>query len=284
MTYHRSFEHFNPFSETFDPFNGDVPASEGTAFGDIVKRATRILEQDKQRSIDEINACLPHLDEMLRKGEELFTLESIRVLDTTDEDTYYQSDTKILRFYMERFELEQQESFPVTTWSDYFAVLALAMVGEAHNTERSDELDLFVKEGFTTQEQVKEYTSQIIKDYAIDGMEAVSFAEHLAQQQWEAKKRKDANKKLKRDAGREGGKIRSTAYRKLEQEVIQLYIEISERFFKIGRNLSDRTAAEIISTTLHEQRESEWGQITVSKRTIREWISRHKASPNSKFR
>ena len=109
----------------FDPLKDQLPESFLVDFGPIVERAQEIIKGCKRK---EINRTLKEISRILRKGSNNLARQ-IEKMKKTGKEFANVSYTAILRD-----EIEEKDSLSEAGQAVYFAVLSLALVGEAFNT------------------------------------------------------------------------------------------------------------------------------------------------------
>ena len=233
MSHSLSFANFNPLT-------GKVPSHLKLTFGGITNRARQIISN---RTAEEIHYCLESLDWMLEKGHELTASQAAKTWDIDMDTKCYGSSAKALRLYANHFDIREQKSMPNAKLSEYFAVIALALVGDAKNVEVSSsiyeyfggdpefeeslkeeledyevnvvtDIDEYVNKAYKSKKKFKRYKPVFIQDLALYAMEAVCFAECYEEFQ-----------KRTIERVRKGGRYKAAKYDDLKTKVKNLYLE-----------------------------------------------------------
>lgn len=152
----------------FDPVTGTPPSIGGADLIYVVKRARKILHR---RSSDDINYAMLTLNWILHQERRDLIVETMK---RNGEDTSYLSPTFILRYQMELFDISGQERLRDAAWPEYFAVLALALVGNVFRPPLALRSNKKLGEAEISA-RYREYALQL----STDAMEAICFAEVL---------------------------------------------------------------------------------------------------------
>jgi hypothetical protein len=183
--------------QQFDPKAGPLPDKLEVRFGDVARRARRLL---KGRSDDEIRSALNPVAQMLRQGDSLLQERAIEMLDSGKTEVFYNSDAKALERYASRVGSLPEDGLPQGKWDEYLAVLALMHVGEAVNTLRfpcpSTSRDA------VGEAEWADYLKGILEDLAREAIDAVGRAEALSTQRRAEEKQRAQRTRQAREAGR----------------------------------------------------------------------------------
>lgn len=203
MAWPTAFRHFNPFEQTDQPrWDYDL----------IVDRAMWYL---KDRSLEELQYGLESLhtltlqydsygfarvaDDERNKGK--------RILHMTKADS--------LRAAMGDFDISAEEQFPNATWPEYFALLALAHVGEAISTikDMRPEMDVF---------PVTEAFGGLILQMGIHAMDAIGEAHALER---EERVRHEMHKTARQAVASHAAKQRLAPFHAVRVKCLAIYTE-----------------------------------------------------------
>lgn len=139
----------NPFQQ-FDPIKGELKGPFPIILNDMVKRARILI---KGRTLDEIEFAVFTINYLLSRpesGADLKDDNKVNVLETVDLDKFIskflKSQHESMQFSPARVLLNQikdsnifdQELFPKAKWEEYFAILALAAIGEMYWIYKKD--------------------------------------------------------------------------------------------------------------------------------------------------
>ncbi len=111
-------------SEHFDYFDTELDGALAFQFGDQLARARIVLSG---RSYEQIENGLDSLHWLLGQGGQRFMAE---IRGGEHGEAVFMNRAKALSRLIPVFDLKGQTGFPRATWPDYFALLALASVGE----------------------------------------------------------------------------------------------------------------------------------------------------------
>lgn len=206
--------------ESFDYLSGELPDELVCTLGDQTERAQRILAG---RSPEELDYGFESLDWLLREGGRLFERD---ILDGAYGDEVFINRTKALQAFQPRFELLGQKAFPNATWPEYFALLALACVGEQLFEMANARPIPPVLEGVMSEADATRQRERHLRDLALESMEAVCYAERLISEA-ALTARIDAlstrEGEALRKAGRRGGQVRVAKYGELRAKLLAHY-------------------------------------------------------------
>jgi len=244
----------------FDYLLDELPDDLLYRMGDQLERTRKIL---KSRTRMEIEYGIESLSWMLQEGSKLLFNDSIEALKT--KDMYFTNRVKALRLLQTNIDLSNQENFPNATWADYFALLSLISIVESYyyinqNLEADD-----TRIGKLITEGRKISVNNLIIDYAIESMDAISHAEGLlSSYQIESQASSIAAKEM----GKKGLKIKAQRFNDIKQKVLALYLDRYNR-------RSNRDAAKRIYTDL----QNEIDYVSSSdepEKLIEKWIGQYK--------
>ncbi len=244
------FEHFDPWGEF------ETSTSIPMEIYIIATRARRIL---KGRSHDSLQYGVESLVWMMA-GEPLdFGLDRLRKnpesghfddVDDIDADRVYPADhnsflcdvtpvrgltvtdVESVRHFIDYYDLSNQPEFPDATQSDYFALLALAIVGSVVTRDPKRHTDQYPNCG-------KGLLHLLCADLIV-AMEAICHAEHLIEL---AKAQRDG----KQEFSRKGGKARTAKFNSLRTECKDMC-----DMLYAGRGISAKLAAKRIYKSLSD--------------------------------
>lgn len=248
------------YNEDFDLIHGELPKSLVFYFGDQLNRARNIL---KQRNPDEIRYAIESLDWMLQKGSELLFAYIEDAFKT--KNMVFTSRVLALKLFKDGIDLDNQESFPNATWSEYFAILTIAYIVEMlyiKNREPiKDTTDLGKYMAETREDRIK----SVIIEKAIESMDAVSHAEGLlAYEDLLSHSITETARKM----GKTGQAIKARKYDDIKRKIIS-------RYLGHYTDISNRKAAMCIYIDLKD----EINQVLKSEdpeNQIEKWIGQYK--------
>jgi len=108
-----------------------MPQLFGGQFNYIVGKARNILAK---RSNKEIQFGLKTINWMYSHAERAY-LEAMIIELGKEDITVYITPTVVLAHQIDKFDIEGQKDFEKASWEEYFAILALALIGNAVNYE-----------------------------------------------------------------------------------------------------------------------------------------------------
>lgn len=194
------------YDENFDFKKGELPQSLQYPLGDQLGRVREVLAK---RSNEQIAYGLESLDWLLRKGSERLLMEAMKA-----EGGSFLSRPKALRHMQAHVDLSDQSSFSEATWAEYFALLALLYVVEWLYIYKNPNVDRL-----PGAEPSSEPLNPPV-EYAVESMDAVSYAECLSSQL-----EHDLVKEAARSHGSKGGLVRAEKFNVLKTKVLALYDE-----------------------------------------------------------
>ncbi len=189
------------YDEMFDFKLGELPVNLHAYLGDQLTRARVILNS---RNNEEIRYGLESLDWMLSTGGELLLKD---IMSSSAEEQFISRPLAMRRMRPD-IDLSDQSAFLNATWAEYFALLTLLNVVEWLYLFHHPDADLLPGGSATADDSI------MARDYAVEAMEAVAYAECL----FEEKSRRAL-------AAGKGGKIKAKKYNDLKAKVIELYRE-----------------------------------------------------------
>lgn len=158
--------------DAFDPMSDEAPAYSSETLRDIVGRARAVL---KGRTSRQLKDGLQRLDWMLAETCNQFQQDEL--IKAPHLEAHEPSAETLLTRSMEMYDIEAQSALPDAIWAEYFAILALAHIGEIATARRGP---IF---GSTLGAREKEWWFvESTHAHAIQAMEAVCCAEHLVTQ------------------------------------------------------------------------------------------------------
>ena len=161
----------NPFQQ-FDPIKGELKGRFPIILNDMFERARKII---KSRTLVEINYAVSTINYLLYKAEsdsDLKDNNKVSVIETGDLNKFINkfvksqyesmqfSPARVLLNQIKESDLYDQDSFPKAKWEEYFAVLALAAIGEMYWIYKEDPVITIGTVGL-----------------AVEAMEAITIAE-----------------------------------------------------------------------------------------------------------
>jgi len=198
-------------AEDFDYFDTALTDALDFQLGDQLARARVLLAN---RSREEIEYGIDSLDWLLAEGGRRFRAE---ILEGEHGETVWMNRSKALKGLVPVFDLGDQEGFPQATWAEYFALLALACVGEELYYEGRSWAEIY---GPALAAQIDPDEAQRRRDWqrwgsAMEALEAVCYAEHF--------QAIDAAKEAQRERGRQGKKATMRPYDEVRQKLLAHY-------------------------------------------------------------
>jgi len=149
--------------ERFDPFNGEIPNRDTSDFAYIAERARKLL---KSRNRIEIESQLKDIDFLIGWGERDFHVN--QALD----ENYFVSPVIVLRFIANTPSEEQSPALSKVIWSEYFSVLALALIGQSADLGNAE----LSRMGLSLAE-IEDHNRRTIQSLVVDSLDAVNAAE-----------------------------------------------------------------------------------------------------------
>ncbi|MES9934746.1 MAG: hypothetical protein ABW162_18230 [Candidatus Sedimenticola sp. PURPLELP] len=199
-----AFDNFLPLSSEINP---ETPFAFYLEL--VAIRARQIL---KTRSEEQVVSALDVVDWILDEGNEAQSEDMMEVLsEDSDQDSYVHTDAKALRLFMPRFDIKGQEAFPNATWEEYFAILALAQVGEVINSSVSDPM-MDMPKNIVTRSDVEAWVKGSQLEQLLEATETIGVAEFLAEEKSDLAR-----------AGKRGGKQRAAKFEALKTHVKQTW-------------------------------------------------------------
>lgn len=203
----------------FDPKTGECPQLFNDQFNLIAERARTFL---KNRSIDEINEDLKEINRIINSSR----LDSIDswIKKIGDQDMMiFETPVILLKYHMNNYDNPDPTiCIDETAWPKYFAILALARIGQATSVEKVKYSNL----GFTEQD-IKNRNLDLIAEYLADAEEAMDFADSII----EFNEIKKATKKETADnARKEIAKKQSESDREAENQRFLEHTRIKNGF------------------------------------------------------
>lgn len=154
----------------FNPKMGECPQLFNYQFNLIAEKARYLL---KDRSIFEIQNELKTIDRIINTS----TLDSFHswIKETGGEEMMvFDTPVTHLKYYMNNDAPDLSISIDEALWPEYFAILALAFIGNAKSVEKIKYPYL----GFT-EEYIENSSRDMIIEYLSDAEEAVDFADSI---------------------------------------------------------------------------------------------------------
>lgn len=201
-----------------DPKEGFYADSYNINIRNITRRARKILTH---RTREEIYKAAKILDEIAHMDSDEDQLEELIYLakreEAGEEIEVPTTPAKILAYYIEKTGLTENPEFPNAKPEEYFAALALASVGKAHQRVLDD------KESNTDTFEGGIYFS--VGHCAVEAMEAVAFAESLIMSKRAEKAAIEREKKKRSSVAKRAGEARHEDTKKLLKRLHKFYIE-----------------------------------------------------------
>lgn len=147
-----------------------MPRLFGGQFQYIADKARAILEK---RSIEEIQFGLKTINWIYFESEQAY-IEGMLITVGKDNATFYITPTSVLANQTDKFDITGQVDFQKAQWEEYFAILALALIGNAANYEKIEYPYLRL-----TKKEIEKLIQDSIGDSLADAMEAVCYAESI---------------------------------------------------------------------------------------------------------
>lgn len=203
---------------SIDPKEGYYADSYSVQLRNITDRARKILAH---RTREEILKAAKILDGIARMDSNEAQLEELIYLaereEAGDEIEIPTTPAKVLAYYIEKTGLSDNSGFPNAEVEEYFAALALAIVGQAHqevvSADRQDP------------ESSDEGCYFSVGCCAVEAMEAVAFAESLIMSKRAEKAAIEREKKKRSYVARRAGEARHEDTKKLLKRLHKFYIE-----------------------------------------------------------
>jgi hypothetical protein len=248
--------------ESFNPLCGKLPEHLHLLLGDQLERARQVLQH---RSAAEISHTIESLEWLLRKSNQVFFDEIMQAVKKKGHA--FSNRVKALRALMPHIDISRQKHLPKASWDDYFAALTFAYIQEVLHLEQTHAAN---QTAYAEADPIKQQMidqmhrnhPSILCDYAIESMDAVCFAEHLAAQR--------LRKEVFRKAGAKGGRLKARPFDALKARCLKLHEENFSR-------RSNRAAAKKIYGALTETEKNIFNT-PEPEGTIEKWIGQHKKS------
>lgn len=199
-----------------------MPELYGEQFEYFARKARHIL---RKRSSKEIQYGLDTINRMYKRWERDFFAGQPKKAGK-DGITVCLTPTLVLERQIRKYDIKGNKDFENAEWEDYFAILALALIGDAKNNEdiKHPHLNL-------TQKEIDERNEEAISNCLIDAMEAVRYAEYVI-----ARKRLGRTKSNKISiedefTKRSSGRIRNAANirRAAKKEIIMKLVNLHKK-------------------------------------------------------
>lgn len=249
--------------EHFDPKTGEMPVYFDGFFDFIAARARKILEN---RSAEEIYAAYDDIEWMYsEKGPFALELFEDQGVSPDSFPEHYSSGLAqysvaydFLRMIMEHFDISEQQSIANPTWAEYFAIIALAKIAEAH---------IQIRGSFRHSEKLsheKELRLQELCGFCLcEATDAAAIAEDFLRSEHKTKQTLS-------EIARKGGHQKNAPYNNLRRKIVHLYQAQYQ-------HLSARQAAKKILSALSPSERSILRSDDPEKR-LEIWIGQHKRS------
>ena len=153
MFLEKPMQFINPFQQ-FNPIKGDLKGPFPIILGDMVKRARNIV---KGRTLEEIEYAVSTINYLLNKAE-------------YSSEIKFFGPAQLLLERIKEFDLSNQDSFPKAKWEEYFAILALAAIGELYWCYKEEDEITFATIGLAV-EAMEALTIAAASDLAIPELE-----------------------------------------------------------------------------------------------------------------
>lgn len=208
-------------AEDFDYFETPLTGVVEFQLGDQLARARSVLAG---RSGGEIEYGLDSLDWLLAQGGKRFMSE---ILAGEHGDPVFMNRPKALKRLVPVFDLEEQAGFPGARWHEYFALLALACVGEVlYEAECSPE-DIHGALGADIDHDVtRDREDGQRMEAVMEALESVCYAEHLQeveQLRLQLSEAEQARLEQQREWGRAGQRVKMRQFDELRQRLLSHY-------------------------------------------------------------
>lgn len=253
--------------EAFDYLGGELPPALDAALGDQTQRARHLLAG---RSAAELDYAFDSLDWLLREGHRRFEAD---FFSGKFGDVAYVNRVKVLRGLQPYFDLVGQDALPNASWPEYFAVLALACLGEQLFALAHEEPIPPAYAGVVTEIEVATQRERYLGEAAMEAMEAVCHGEWLiteAALQAKLERASGEAAEAMRAAGQRGARIRVAKYDHLRTRLLCHYDEHLSR--RSNRGAAKQLYAQFqaaIDEVLHTDDPVQ---------QIAKWIGQHKRS------
>ncbi|MEJ2565924.1 MAG: hypothetical protein P8141_08150 [Gammaproteobacteria bacterium] len=205
---------------SFDPKTGRMPILYGEQFEYFARRARHIL---RRRSRKEIQCGLNTINRMYKRWEQAFFAGQVKEAGK-DDITVCLTPTLVLERQIRKYHIKGRKDFENAGWEEYFAILALALIGNAKNSEEIKYPYLNL-----TQKEIDESDEEAISNCLIDAMEAVRYAEYIIARKRlvgakpnENNTEDELNNRLS-GRNRNGTKIRRAAKKEMVMKVVDVY-------------------------------------------------------------
>ena len=225
MNYLEAFKHF-------DPKTGECPKLFNDQFNEIAERARSLL---KNSDNNEIEKGLRKIDRIIHSIE--LDINNTWIMKAGGRDVMvFDNSVTYLRYHMNNYDnSDPRYSIDNIQWPGYFAILALALIGQAKSIERINHPYL----GFT-EEHIENSNRDLIIDCLADSTEAMDYADSLI-------KIENIKKETAENAVQEINKKQSYRNRKAANKRFLDNVRIKNEFvpyFKNGDFKSRNKAAE----------------------------------------
>lgn len=192
----KAFQHFDPF----DPDHLHLPG-----YGLVVERALPLL---KDRSRAELEYGLRTLATIEGAYREDLMYQTIEQMGRDNTTIRHSTQADLVRYAQDQFDITNQEAFPNARWSEYFALLALGIVGEL--------VSQLIIGGIPAKDVRKHLqTTRTDLEAAFEAMDALVEAT--------AQARAEHAKDLGRVHRKRGGKKRMEPYQRLREKVLAIH-------------------------------------------------------------
>jgi len=252
MSWPRAFRNFNPFDETQYP---------GWGIDLIIDRAIRSL---RHRTMKELEYGLETLHTLELKYNTHGLMKAINKEGNKDKKHLYITHADNLREAMKDFDINDQSEFPEATWPEYFALLALAHIGEYVSTikEHHPGIDISV----LNPELGHNYV-----DVAVEAMDALGEADALER---EKRVRLETLKEGRKAGASHAAKQRLAPYHSVRIKCLKIYDD------KYSSRSNRDAAHRIFKNDLTEEERSVFHSDDPAHQ-IEKWIGDHRKSKDT---
>lgn len=251
------------FTEAFDyyvPLTGKLPEHLKWQLGHVEQQALWFV---KDRSAAELKAVLVQADHWLRFHVLNLNVGIIRKFRERLDEGVFTTDSMLLFYSREDLELSEIETVEKLTWSEFFAVLALAKLGMVVTIETKPFIyDPKPKDEIAEhlQRDQSGFYSKHKKECMLESVESIAYAHAIFLE--EEKKRKDIAR------GKASGKTKRKNYHPQKQYVI-------DQYNKLDPSIKDRPAAAMIYENMPD--ELKFGfQTDEPENTIKSWFLKYR--------
>jgi len=242
MQYYFNFNQFNPIK-------GEIPELYFENCKYIILKAREIL---KKRKKEELIFAIATINYLLMSSEFSYFKEKIIYSDKNNIENKYKqyiiTPALLLNYSRNRFDIKNQEEFKNANWSEYFAILSLALISEINNLAN-------IKKESNNSDYIYEYAGNLIGD----STEAICWAERI-----------EAEKDVKNTPSEQVDKIISVRNQKAAIIRRQKEAEFKQEYIDYYLTGDWRTFTECLSSFLSHYKKEIPKTIRNQKRVLRE--------------